>query len=417
MKKELFHYDKISVFNHRRYNDILTAAEIAGDEICIKDKQTEDDEFFFPLKKDKTTYLLPSDELSQLPLKVLDSEKISWRSKAYFRVTSVKSVRIVGTKTQSYKQFIDSFLPYDHETPDEFLIWKIICDVAYRNRINVRAISYPGWLKDSPLVILSMLRGDVSIVNKPSYAKLKYILSGKNKVLGLNEVQNLEAKDRRDLAKYYEDTGDFKPFFVTDTRASSGVKETADITNHSSMTFYNFPKKETDPIFDDMFEPKILSRVFPILLSGGTHERTACREKFGLVEHDITDEDFELMTEYLKNHVYYENHLEQELGDKKHWKPQHKFNSTRWQRNYDTILNGLRLYADDEPEFHKLENTLYRMHTNYKDYVKKRKHDVVVEDTMQMVDNTPAKDEKIKVTKMAYNSKNKTLEEVDNYLV
>jgi hypothetical protein len=88
------------------------------------------------------------------------------------------------------------------------------------------------------------VRGDCSSINKPSYAKLKYILSSKCKLLGMNEVQNLKAEDKDNIAKYYEETGDFKPVFVGDKRATHGTTESCNIENHSSMTFYNFPKKE-----------------------------------------------------------------------------------------------------------------------------------------------------------------------------
>ena len=86
MKKELFFYDKIVAFNEKRYAGILNLNNITGDEICIKNKETEEEEFFFPLKKDKVNYLLPSDKLLELPLKIVETEKMSWRSKAYERI-------------------------------------------------------------------------------------------------------------------------------------------------------------------------------------------------------------------------------------------------------------------------------------------------------------------------------------------
>jgi hypothetical protein len=374
MKKKHFFYDIITEYNRQRYAGILNHNNISSDEISIKNKEEETEEFFYPLKKDKVNYLLPSEQIELLPLKIIDTEKMSWRSKAYERIYSVKSIKITSLKTMSYKQFIDTFLPFEHESAEEFLIWKIVCDVGYRSRINIRAISYPGWLKDSPLVILSMLRGDVSTVNKPTFAKLKYLLAGKCKLLGMNEVQNIKAEEKQPLAKYYEDVGDFKPKFVADSRATHGTAEECDITNHSSMTFYNFPKKEDETLFDDVFDPKILSRIFPILLSGGSHERTACKEKFGLVEPVISSEDFDEMTEYLKNHVYFEENPLLENEAKKDWSHGFVFGNTRWQRNFDTICEGIRMYADTEEEFKTMCGTLHQMHENYIKYIRQRQN-------------------------------------------
>ena len=373
MKKENFYYDKIIEYNRKRYEGILNSNNISGDEIAIKNKETEEEEFFFPLKKDKINYLLPSEQVDQLPLKIIDTEKMSWRSKAYERIYSIKSIKINGQQTMSYKQWIDSFLPFDHVVPKEFLVWKIVCDVAYRKRINIRAISYPGWLKDSPLVILSMLRGDVSTVNKPTFAKLKYILSGHNKLLGMNEVQNIKAEEKYPLQKYYEDVGDFKPKFIGDSRATHGTREEVDITNHSSMTFYNFPSKEDEQLFDDVFEPKILSRIFPLLLDGGSHTDTPCKEKFGLVEGHITEEDFEEMTEYLKNHVWFEENDLLDKEEKTHWKHNIEFKNTRWQRNFDTIAEGIKRYAETKEEFIELVGVLKNMHDNYIKFITQRK--------------------------------------------
>ena len=374
MKKENFYYDRIIEYNRKRYEGILNSNNISGDEIAIKNKETEEEEFFFPLKKDKVNYLLPAEQVDNLPLKIIDTEKMSWRSKAYERIYSIKSIKINGQQTMSYKQWIDSFLPFDHVVPKEFLVWKIVCDVAYRKRINIRAISYPGWLKDSPLVILSMLRGDVSTVNKPTFAKLKYILSGHNKILGLNEVQNIKAEEKYPLAKYYEDVGDFKPKFVADSRATHGTMEEVGLTDHSSMTFYNFPQNEEEPLFDDVFEPKIRSRIFPLLLDGGSHDETPCKEKFGLVEGHITEEDFEEMTEYLKNHVWFEENDLLDKEEKKLWKHTVEFRNTRWQRNFDTIAKGLKRYSETKEEFVELVGVLKQMHDNYITYITKRKY-------------------------------------------
>ena len=368
MKKELYHYDNITAFNKQRYDHILNANNVSGDEIAIKDKDTEEEEFFYPLKKNKINYLLPSQYIDELPLKIINDYKSSWRSKAYKMITSIKSIKIIGKKTMSYKQMIDNFIPYAHIVPEEFKVWKIICNVAYMSRINIRAISYPGWLKDSPLVILAMLRGDVTTLNKPTFAKLKYVLAGNNKILGMNEVQNIKSEEKYPLAKYYEDVGDFKPKFVSDSRATGHTREECSIINHSSMTFYNFPKKDTETLFDDVFDPKILSRIFPILLSGGNHDETACLETFGLINSEFTEEDYDEMTAYLKNHVYYEENYK-ELLKAKAWNNPHSFRNTRWQRNYDTICQGLKLYSDDEREFIRLERVFYSMHRNYMDYI------------------------------------------------
>jgi hypothetical protein len=90
---------------------------------------------------------------------------------------------------------------------------------------------------------------------------------------------------------------------------------------------------------------------------------------FPHVDPIITEEEFAALNEFLGNHKYYEDNWLVELNGKKEWKARHVFNNTRWQRNYEELLNGLRLYAETESEFKQLEEVLYNMHINYTKYI------------------------------------------------
>jgi hypothetical protein len=383
--KQIWSYTKLQTYNERKYAEILNKSDISGDEVAIKnpffDAESEmcadnpTHHYYYPFTKNKVNYLIENPEgadiLEKLPVKILDTQKTQFRGKAYLKVISCRPVEVKAERTMSYKQMIDAWMPFDHLTPDELKVWKIIVDTAYADRINIRAISYPGWLKDSPLQILAELRGDVRAVNKPTYAKIKLFVSNGLKILGLNEIQNLKTEAKDPLAKYYEDTGDFKNKFVADSRSTSGTTEESDISNHSNMTFYNFPKKDGQLLFDDLFDDKVIGRIFPLLLSGGTQTQTAVQEKFPHVDKHISDDEFAYLNNFLKNHKYYEMNAREEL-EFKPWKSKylHKFNNVRYRRNYETVLLRLKLYAETETEYHELEDIFYSMHTNYLDYIK-----------------------------------------------
>ena len=377
----LFYYDILHQYNERKYDGILTISNLSGDEIAIKNHITKEMEYFFPFKKDRVNYLLPSTFIDDVPLKILHSNKTQSKGKAFEVITNVASVIIKGQKLTSYKNFINQWCPFEHESPEEFILFKIITDTAYSSRINIRCISYPGWLKDSPLAILNLLRGDTFTVNKPTFAKLKWVINGNNKVVGLNEVQNLKAENISAMAKYYEDCGDFKTKFVSDSRASSGTSEVCDITNHSSMTFYNFPESERDNIFDDTFHPKIMSRIFPILLSGGSHTRTPCKEKFKHISEPITDKEYNELNDFLRVHKYYEEHGQEEVLNspmKSKWNHDvPDYGNNRWQRNFDTIVERIKLYSETEQEFRQYVNLLYKMNQDYGKFVKNREDSLV----------------------------------------
>lgn len=369
--RDIFHYDIIKEFNNKYYENIITISNVIGEEMAIKDKNTDEQRFFYVAKKDKISYLMDSSYLEKLPIKILSTKKIAFRNKAYMYVESAVSVNIKPEKGYDYRTMINTFLPYEteHLEPEMFVIHKILVDTAYSSRINVRLVSFPGWLKDSPLSVLEQLRGDVITVNKPSYAKMKKILNGNCKILGLNEIQELETKDYRALAKYYEDTGDFKPKWINDTKSTGDTGDDAELSNHSSMTFYNFPEKDDEPIFDTIFKPKIRSRILPILLQGGSHQVTACQHKFGLVDPYITDEEYDTILTFLRTHKYYELNWFSELQKKGIYKNQYSFKNIRWERNYQTMTQRINLYARDEEEFKRMETRLYGAIMAYQDFV------------------------------------------------
>lgn len=373
----IWHYDKIYAYNQRKYANILTAADITGDMIARRFEDTI--RYYYPFKKGVEQYLVETTMLQNvmdlLPIKIIGTKRIPYRGKGYLLVENLVPVEVRAEKTMSYKQFIDSFMDFKHKSPEELVIWKVLVDTAYCDRINVRAISYPGWLKDSTLTLLGLLRGDVSIVNKPSHAKLKYLICAKNKVLGLNEIQQLEAQDRRDLAKFYEDTGDFKPEYVSDKRSMQGsnTAERADINKLSTLTFSNFPREEDELIFDQIFQPKILSRIFPVMLSGGSNDSndSACLEQFGHISRAITEEEYQQLDNFLRNHKYYETKFQVELDSKPDVRDAiliKSFTNPRWNRNWQTVCNRIKLYAQTIDEFRQLELQLYAMHQNYMTY-------------------------------------------------
>lgn len=240
MDSLLWHYDNLEQWNAKYYKDVFLMTHLVGDEIAIGND--EERRFFYPAKKNKVMYLIPSEvvEEGDIPFICLNSEKIAHKGKAFQIIDNIKSVAIKEEQTISYKQLIDSWMDYEHEEKEKFTLWKIITDAAFSLRINIRVITYPGWMKDSPLFTLSRLRGNCFSVNKPSLPKLKYLLQDSIKILGLNEVQRLETAQRLDLAKFYEDVGDFKTQYINPTRSTNGTAEICKINNMSTIQVYEY---------------------------------------------------------------------------------------------------------------------------------------------------------------------------------
>lgn len=387
MNKTIWSYTKLHAYNSRKYENILNKSNITGEEMAVKNPSFNKEMgegidnpthyYYYPFNKENTNYLLENPEgesiIDKLPVKILETYKTQWRGKAYLKIKRCKSVEVRPARTMSYKNMIDAWMPFEHLNPIELKLWKIIVDTGYCDRINIRAMSYPGWLKDSPLQILEELRGDVKTVNKPTKAKIKMLVPV-TKLLGLNEIQNLSPDNRDNLTGYYEDTGDFKNKFQNSSRSVVGTTEECDISTHSNMTFYNFPTDLRSNIFDDIFEDKISGkngRIFPLLLTGGNNKgKTAMQEVFPHVDNVVNEDEFAYLNEWLKNHKYYELNGRQEIQFKE-WESKYinTFDNTRWRRNYETIMLRVKLYSETQEEYHELEEVLYKMHTNYLKYL------------------------------------------------
>lgn len=381
MKQLNWHYDMLDQWNEEYYKGVMLPVHLTGEEISIG-KKDEDQYFYYVAKKGKQTYLVPSEivDKGEIPFRILAEEKYGHKGKAYLMVLNYKDIKIRAEQTLTYKQMINSWMDYEHEEKDRYTLWKIIVDCAYSSRINLRVITHPGWLKDSPVFSLSRLRGNCSSVNKPTIAKLKYLLNDSTRILGLNEVQKLEDQQKQDLEKFYEDIGDFKTVYTNPTRSTHGTQEECNINNLSSLTFSNFPDSKLDyaeqkkEVFDFVFHPKIRSRVFPVLFRGGTETQPACKQRFGHVVNRITPDEIAEITNWLRNHLYYEiNGKAIALG--RMYKNNYSIENTRWDRNFQAICERIKLYAESQEEFDKFTKLLYECHQDYLRYVQSIKNE------------------------------------------
>lgn len=378
-----WHYNTLSDFNHKYYENVITVADLLEEEITKKNKITEEIDYFLQAKKDKTTYLIPSEyvdgegnkseTIKELPIKPLLTEKISHRGKAHIKIKHFSPVKIKPQHTMSFKELIDQFAKAEHLTPELYTLWKIIAVTAHTDRINIRVISYPGWGKDSLIVILKLLFGDCTTVNKPSLAKLKYLLNNQNKILGLNEVQDLKSEDIDYLSRFYEDTGDFKPYYENPKRGSSGVMESTNIQNLSTITFYNFPDENKgehkQELFDFKFKPKIMSRIMPLYFEGGSHTETPLKDRFKRTQEPITLEEIDYLKEFIKNYLHYAQTYPK--GTNKYFRKGRAeiAKNVRWQNNYDAICARIDMYARSQEEFDHFEQLLYDSVIKYVSYI------------------------------------------------
>lgn len=391
MDRDIWHYDLLEKWNEHYYKNIFLQSHLTGEEIALG--QGDEKEFFYIAKREQKWYLIPSEivQKGELPFRLDYSVKIGVKGKAFHLIKEITSLTIKAEQTMSYKEMIDSWMDYEHDNKKAYTLWKIITETFYSSRINVRVVTYPGWLKDSVPFTVSRLLGNSFTVNKPSLAKLKFLLRDSIKGLCLNEIQKLEPKERQDLAKFYEDVGDFKTIYTNPTRSSFGVQEQCNIKNLSTFTFSNFPdskkqyEEQKEDMFDSIFEPKVRSRIFPLLFTGGDEITPACKQRFAHISEAITKEEIEQITNWMRNFKYYENEG-QELASKKLFKNNYYMSNTRWDRNFQAISERIKLYCETQEEFDSFTKLLWKSNRQYTEWVQTNivpEHKPVIEEKVE----------------------------------
>lgn len=344
---------------------------LTGEEVAVGSGEVKD--FYYLAKKNNKQYAISSDiiDKGQIPFLILHTDKMAIKGKAYLYVSEHQDVAIRPQITMTYRAMIDSWMDYEHEEKLRYTLWKIIVECAYNSRVNIRVMTYPGWMKDSPLFTLGRLFGNCFAVNKPTLPKLKYLMNDSTKILGLNEIQRLDSVGIEHLSKFYEDVGDFKTVYINPTRGTAGAGEMCNIKGLSTLTFSNFPdsKKDYDDqkkdMFDYMFHPKIRSRIFPLLFIGGSEDVPACKERFPHMTDKLSDEDMASITNWMRAFLYFSK-----VKPQKKYKHTYSVRNTRWDRNFHAICERIQLYADSQDEYDRLVKLLLSCHLAYLDYSK-----------------------------------------------
>ncbi|WP_298753802.1 hypothetical protein [uncultured Arcobacter sp.] len=377
MNTDRWRYECVDTFFDRYYDRLLTENMITGDEMYIKeyvDSNGEKQEitmFFYPLKKGKVIYLIPSKFINKLPLMVEKYEQVSFRNKGYrlpkinedTGKVALRPMRIKPEKQMSFRDLVDSFAEARHENPIHNTLWKLIVLTSIMDRINVRVATPPEFGKDSKVNLINSLVGNVGMISNPTIAKLEYLLF--NKLIFLNEVSGIGSTSKDDVEQFLLATADFNNKYVKRSRASKGSKEDYNISKLSVVIAYNDIEqyKNQDKYFDVLWTNAgaVNNRILPFLFNG------KLKTDYNAVVdiNEIVSENWDFYLRFLRTLLHYQ---ENPNDDTKNYKLQSELDMSgngRWEKNINTIKKWVSKYARDEGEYNDLINKLYDAHLEY----------------------------------------------------
>lgn len=365
-------YDVIQAFNELHYSSLLTHEHIIKGRTPINVGSRDDSEYrnYYLFEKNRIKYALPVEFVEELPILIDDSVELKYRTDVYDIITAFRSARFQEEKLRSFRELVDDLICFAHRSPIDYTLWKIIVFAAHITRLVCRVSSPPSFGKDSAVKVLGDLLGDSVVVSNPTTAKLEYRLT--NKLIVLNELANLTGEEKRSMEHFLLSTGDLSNIYEKRSRATAdySARETYNISKLSLILAYN--NRECYPegslYFDDAFQKATKERFLPLKFEGSIAQDIPRFPNAREMAESFTD-DYKAI---IRSIMWYRKHWHEELdGISYDVKDAQVYGlRDRWAANFNTIVNFIKLYANEESEARLLTSALYNRHYDYLRMVK-----------------------------------------------
>jgi len=385
---EYWSYDIIKLFHDAHYTGIVEEAnlkELKSFKLKIGvgadgKAQHETIEGWLVLIN-KLKYILPQyiDEVDLrdvLPIKIKKTTQFVNFSNIYHKPTADGLVKfnIPPECGMSFKDWIDTFAPFEHTNPIHWLIYKLIILGALCTRFNFRIATQPGFGKDSlPTILSELIPLAVSIYTPKSAPRLMSMLE--RALLVVNEQPDVAKDDMEALEPVIRVAGDMRTKVQNSALAVSGfTKDEYDISQLSMGFLYNEIKDymppniktdKTQKYFDNYFTPATNQRFVPFHLSGEIDVSQFKKLDKAVVYENcmpklkswvkmakwLMDGGFDNLLKS-KDYVW---HNERFIGTK----------TGRLNYHFCAVLDVCKVYASSEQEYNSLADEVYKCYGNY----------------------------------------------------
>ena len=360
----LLHYESVSAFKKKFFNNLLTTEHLQGGEVMIDklvlptgDKEEEVNFWGYILEKDNNRYLLPSrdkeknflDVKDLLPCIAEDLEKVAYQGKSYQIINKPIRARFRPVKTMSFKELVDVISDLEHTNPEHRKLMVLMGFTQMMDRANFRISTPPAFGKDSIVDTMGSLFGNASTIENPTIAKLEFMTTFK--WLAINEVIDISKSEWRNIEQFLLATGAHKPEISKRSRSYKNLSEILNISQFSLTLMYNdiTDYKTTEDYIDFVTKRAVLDRFPPFRFHG------VFQEDFNKIKEVNVTKFVEENFDYYKSMIYaFTYYKENFLGEL------HGYNiiglnklPQRWNYNVGKLLRVIDLYCDSQEEFNK----------------------------------------------------------------
>lgn len=350
------HADCLSRFNQETYNGIIKVEDLVSKKKCINLDQKHYGYFF---KSGLELFFLPDKYVESLPLKVIKSVEVDYKSDVFSLVTKVMPISIPVEKKMEFRELVDTICDFEHTNPIHFKLYKIISVVSYIDRLNWRVSTEAGFGKDSAVNTISSLCGNIANLYGATFAKLEYVL--KNNFILFNEMGNLKPDDKTNMQEFLLHCGAFFNSYTKRTRAKDGkTLEIYDTSKLSLGIVYNLPEyyiEKGQEYFDTMFTKAVINRFIPFVFKGRltTDFETNFDIKKTVETNKQTYRDLISTLNYFKKYGVNPYNSNIDLGS----------GLKRYERSLNVISKYIKEYSNSEKEYQMMLGELLSTYKQY----------------------------------------------------
>lgn len=373
----------MKAFNELNFDSILYPSNILGVETYIRlgfDKDSPVINGYKISKKHKdsnveTIYFLKSEWIEDLPIKIVQTQKVNYKSEVLNVITKRDICRIKPEQKMSWRELIDyTGLPY-HSNKLSYTLYKLKCVYARtKKQVYFRAVSDSAFGKTKYLEMLNLLLNKTCIISDATAPKLFFAICWQ-RMICINELPDVS--DKKQYVKFCNqliNIGDKSKSIENPARKTEGTFDVADTSKLSVCFTHNFSKyyEETGlKPFESIFPTNVINRYYYNAYEGISE----FHQPFGYNSQQIADKYQEYIKDVIKTFLYFEENIENIENPYPECildKMLSQIPEPRFREHFIDFSKAVSLYSRDINEYVMLMIEEFKSHMKYRETIKQQ---------------------------------------------
>lgn len=373
MRKEIqrWNMDSLSFHNRWMYETLIHEHNIISDSVKEIEFLDKDNMPFKPLrgflaKKKMQKYWIDQQIFKSLPLRVGDKiEELKYKEDIIMRSLNPRAFNIISEKKFGTREFIDSFVPFEHTHPEQWMLLKFIALSSMISRTYICIASPSEFGKSSIFDVMHYITDKCPVFKPRSIPGVLNKISGTGNIV-FDEIHECKREVKEIIEEFALQIGGSKAVYINGALKSKNTKSTYDCHLQSITFLYNNIDSYNDEsaYFEFIFSNNkaIDTRFLKFRLDGKLLEKFS--KDFSIP--DVAEENRRFYIDFAKQMLYL-----QDLKKNNGYDLRYTHNSTldlkgRRKLIYNDIAWLIDMYCESQQEFNKYIELMDNCIMNYR---------------------------------------------------